>query len=74
VDSLEPLGRSLIVLGVALAALGAVLVLGPRVPILGHLPGDLVIHRDNVTIYIPITTMILVSVIASVVLGLLSRR
>jgi membrane associated rhomboid family serine protease len=73
-DGLEPLGRSLIVLGVVLAALGAVFVLGPRLPLLGHLPGDIVIHRDNVTIVIPITSMILISVVASVVIGLLGRR
>ena len=73
-DGLEPLGRSLIVLGVVLAALGAVFVLGPRVPLIGHLPGDIVIHRDNTTIFIPITSMILISIVASVVIGLLGRR
>ena len=73
-DGPEPLGRSLIVLGVVLAALGAVFVLGPRLPLIGHLPGDIVIHREGVTIFIPITSMILVSIIASVVLGLFGRR
>jgi hypothetical protein len=72
VDGLEPLGRSLIVLGVVLAALGAVFVLGPRLPLIGHLPGDIVIHREGVTIFIPITSMILVSIIASV--SLFGRR
>jgi len=74
VDGLEPLGRSLIVLGVVLAALGAVFVLGPRLPLIGHLPGDIVIQREGMTIFIPITSMILISIIASVVLGLLGRR
>jgi membrane associated rhomboid family serine protease len=74
VDGLEPLGRSLIVLGVVLAALGAVFVLGPRLPLIGHLPGDIVIRRDNVTIFIPITSMIVISVVASVVIGLLGRH
>jgi membrane associated rhomboid family serine protease len=73
-DGLEPLGRSLIVLGVVLAALGAIFVLGPRLPVIGHLPGDIVIRRDNVTIFIPVTSMILISVVASVVIGLLGRR
>jgi hypothetical protein len=73
-DGLEPVGRSLVVLGIVLAAIGAVLLLGPRIPILGHLPGDIVIRRDGMTIYIPLTTMILVSVVVSVVLGLLARR
>lgn len=70
---LEPLGRSLIVLGVALLVIGALLVLGPRVPFLGRLPGDLRIERDGIVIYIPLATMIVLSVVASVILGLLSR-
>jgi hypothetical protein len=51
-----------------------VFVTGGRIPILGHLPGDIVIQRDNVTIFIPLGTMLLVSVVVSVVLGLLNRR
>ena len=40
---------------------------------LGRLPGDIVIRRDQVTVYIPITTGILVSVVLTV-LGMLLRR
>jgi hypothetical protein len=74
VDGIEPLGRVLIVIGLVIAAVGAVMVFGSRIPVLGHLPGDIVIHRDNVTIFIPLGTMVLVSVVASVVLSLLGRR
>jgi uncharacterized membrane protein required for colicin V production len=74
VNGLEPLGRSLVVLGIVLAAIGAVLLLGPRVPLLGRLPGDIRIERDGLTIYLPIATMLIVSVVLSVVLSLLSRR
>lgn len=73
-EGLDGLGRSLIVVGIVFVALGAVFVLGPRLPLIGHLPGDLVIQRDNVTIFIPITSMILISIVASVVIGLLGRR
>ncbi len=73
-DGLEPLGRSLVILGVILAAIGAILLLGPRVPLLGRLPGDIRIERDGLTIYLPIATMLIVSVVLSVVLSLLSRR
>ena len=41
---------------------------------LGHLPGDITIKRDNVTIFIPLGTMLVVSIVASVVLSLLARR
>jgi len=73
-DGLEPLGRSLVVLGVVIAALGAVLIMGPRIPYLGRLPGDLRFERDGLTIYIPLASMLLVSIVVSVVLGLLNRR
>jgi hypothetical protein len=72
-SGLEPLGRVLLVLGAALAITGLVLVLGSRIPFLGRLPGDIVIQRDDVTIYIPLTTMLLVSLVLSIVVGFLGR-
>ncbi|MFL5642396.1 MAG: DUF2905 domain-containing protein [Chloroflexota bacterium] len=72
-DDLEPLGRALVVIGLFITVLGAIMLLSPRVPWLGRLPGDIVIHRDDLTIYIPITTMLIVSVVLSVVLNLIGR-
>ena len=73
-DGLAPLGWALVVLGTVIIVFGVVLVTGGRIPLIGHLPGDIVIQRDNVTIFIPLGTMLLVSVVASVVLALLNRR
>ena len=50
------------------------IVAGPRIPMLGHLPGDIVIQRENVTIFIPLGTMLLVSVVVSAVIAFLNRR
>jgi hypothetical protein len=72
-DGLEPVGRLLVILGVFITVLGAIVLLTPRVPWLGRLPGDIVIHRDDLTIYIPLTTMLLVSVLLSVVLSVIGR-
>ena len=71
---MQALGWALIVAGVVIAVTGIVMVAGPRIPLIGHLPGDIVIQRENVTIYIPLGTMLLVSVIVSVVLAILNRR
>jgi hypothetical protein len=71
--AMQGLGWALIVLGVVIAVTGIVIVAGGRIPLLGHLPGDIVIHGDNVTIYIPLGTMLLVSVIASAVVAFLNR-
>ena len=68
------MGWALVVIGVVIVVFGLVLVSGGRIPIIGHLPGDIVIQRDNVTIFIPLGTMLLVSIVVSLVLGLLNRR
>ena len=73
-DGIEPLVRALIVIGLVIAVVGAVMVFGSRIPVLGHLPGDIVIHRDNLTIFIPLGTMLLISVVVSVVIAFLNRR
>ena len=69
---MEPLGRVLIVVGLVIAAVGLVMVFGSRIPVLGHLPGDIAIKGDNVTVFIPLGTMVVVSILASLVLSLLN--
>jgi hypothetical protein len=71
---MEPMGRVLIVIGLLIAVVGVVMVFGSRIPVLGHLPGDITIKGENVTIFIPLGTMLVVSVLASLVLALLNRR
>jgi hypothetical protein len=71
--SLEPVGRALLVLGVVFVAIGLVFVLAPKIPFVGRLPGDIRIERDGLTIYLPLATMIIVSILLSVVLNLLGR-
>ena len=71
---LSSLGKALVALGALLVVLGAVLWLGPKVPFLGRLPGDIVIKRDNFTLYFPLATLLLLSLLATVLLNLLWRR
>ncbi len=66
--AMEDLARLLLVAGAALAALGAILLLAGRIPWLGRLPGDIAIERENVRIYIPIATCLLVSAAITLVL------
>ena len=73
-SDLAGLGRLLILAGLGLAAVGVVLVFAGRVPFLGRLPGDIVIQRDNWTLYFPLVTMLLLSLVLTLVLNLLARR
>jgi hypothetical protein len=66
------MSRVLIVLGLAIAAVGALWPWISRLG-LGSLPGDIFIQRDGFTFYAPITTGILVSVVLSLAVWLFSR-
>ncbi len=70
---MEDIGRAIMVAGGALFLVGLLLVLSGRLPGLGNLPGDITIQRDNITLYMPCGTMIVVSVVLTLVLNLISR-
>jgi hypothetical protein len=66
------MGKALIFLGLALVVLGLVWLAGERLG-LGRLPGDIVIERGGMRIYIPLMTSLIVSVGLSLLLWLFSR-
>lgn len=68
------LGRSLILFGVLLIAVGVIFMFGGRLPWLGRLPGDMIIQKKNFTFYFPIATSIIISVILSLILILVNKR
>ena len=67
-------GRLLIVLGVVAVIVGVVLLYFPRIPWLGRLPGDIVVQREGFTIYFPLATSIIVSVVLTLLLNVFFRR
>lgn len=68
------MGRTLLVLGAVIAAVGGVLLLAGQIPWLGRLPGDISFQRGNFRFYAPLATSLLISVLLTVVLNLLARR
>ena len=69
-----PLGRILIFVGIGIALLGAVITFAPGlVSWFGRLPGDIRIEGERWTVFIPITSMLLVSLFITLVAGLVSR-
>jgi hypothetical protein len=64
------LGQILILVGLATAAIGGLMVLG--VP-LGRLPGDIVVQRGSFSFYLPLTTCIVVSILLTLLVALVRR-
>ena len=74
-------GKGLAILGMMLLVIGGVLMLlekwvdsGSGLGWLGRLPGDFVFKRENVTIYIPLATSVLLSVIGSLLMYIMFKR
>jgi Protein of unknown function (DUF2905) len=74
VDATDGIGRLLIIGGVILALVGVVIVLSPNIPFLGRLPGDIRIDNGNVQVFIPLGTMLVISLILTLILNLANRR
>jgi hypothetical protein len=71
---MEKAGKALIVIGVCVVVAGIVVwLLGDKLRFLGRLPGDIRYESANTKVYIPITTMILISVLLSIVLWIIRR-
>ncbi|HYL70237.1 MAG TPA: DUF2905 domain-containing protein [Candidatus Dormibacteraeota bacterium] len=66
------IGKLLLIVGLALALAGAILVVGARLG-LGRLPGDIAVSRGNVSIAFPIVTCLVISVILTVVINVVLR-
>jgi len=70
-SDLSSLGKLVVMAGAALLVLGGLIWLAGRIPALGHLPGDIRLQRGNVSCFFPLTTMIIVSVLLTVILNIL---
>jgi len=67
------LGRILLVIGGVLIVVGGLAALGVRLPF-GRLPGDIAIEGERGGIYIPIATMVIVSLVLTILVNLFWRR
>jgi hypothetical protein len=70
----QELGRMLVWIGAVMVLVGLVLVFAERIPFLGRLPGDVVVKKKNFTLYVPIATGLLLSLVLTIAFNLWSRR
>lgn len=69
---MQVFGKLLIVFGLIIVGLGVLLMFFDKIPLIGKLPGDINIKKDNFQFYFPITTSIVLSILVSLILWLLS--
>lgn len=71
---MDQFGRTLVILGLAIAAIGGLIWLSQSVPWLriGRLPGDIAYEKDGFSVFVPITTMVVISILGSLVFWIIS--
>ena len=67
------LARFLILFGVISVVVGLLLLAGQRIPFLGRLPGDLLLRKGSATIYLPLATSLLLSLVLTILLNIFWR-
>jgi hypothetical protein len=68
----RPFGLVLVAVGLGVVVLG-LLVWSGALSWFGRLPGDIRIERDNLRVYFPITSMILISLVLTLLINLVRR-
>ena len=71
---MHSVAKILIGAGLLVLAAGLLLLLAPRIPFLGRLPGDIYIKKEHASFYFPLATSLLVSAVLSFIMWLWSRR
>ena len=67
------MGRLLILVGAMLVILGLIINYFGKIPLLGKLPGDISIERENFKFYFPITSSVLISVLITLIIYIINR-
>jgi len=66
-------GKMLIILGIFMVIAGVVLVFIPKIPLIGRLPGDIVIRKGNFTFYFPLATCIILSILLTLIFSIFRK-
>jgi len=74
VGGFSDFGKILIVIGLVIAIVGVLIAMGGKIPWIGRLPGDVVIKGEKFTLFFPVATSILISVILSLIFWFFGRK
>lgn len=70
---IKDFAKVIIIFGIIFILIGIIFYFSDKLPLF-KLPGDIIIKRKNFTIYIPLVTMILISIILTIILNLIFKK
>jgi hypothetical protein len=66
-------GKVLVILGSVIAGIGVLLMVGDKIPWIGKLPDDIIIRKEKFTVYFPIVTCIILSILLTMIFSLFRK-
>lgn len=70
---MEDVAKVLITIGSVVLAIGLLLFIFDKVPFVGKLPGDILVKKGKITIYFPIVTCFIISVVLTIIFSIFKR-
>ena len=67
-------GKMLLIIGLVIAGIGGLFLLGGKIPWIGRLPGDFYFKGKNFSFYFPLATSIVISIIITTILMFIGRK
>lgn len=71
---LSGIGKILLIIGLVIAGIGVLFLIGGKIPWIGRLPGDFYYKGKHFTFYFPLATSIVVSIILTIIVMFISRK
>lgn len=71
---MSEIAKAIIFFGIVLVIVGGLMLAAGKIPWIGRLPGDFMVKKENFTFYLPLTTSVLLSIGATIILFLLNRK
>lgn len=68
------LGKTIVFIGLGLVFLGLIVLILGKFNLLGRLPGDVIFKKGNFTLYFPLASCVVFSLIMSFIMFFLSRK
>ncbi len=68
------LGKTMVILGLVIIAVGLIVMFSGKIPLLGRLPGDITLEGKNYKFYFPLATSIIISLILSLIFYFINRK
>ncbi len=71
---MNEIAKFFILIGIILVIFGLGLLVFPKIPFIGRLPGDIIIKKDNFVFYFPLASSIILSIILTIIFYLIGRH